>query len=99
MKKLFIVGVLGLVLLEIANVYFIMPMPGSQRMRSVDAAYTIYRWRWTLRLLFGAIALAGGIATWRAGGRRRWLVPASLALVGAVAYVVNFRMAADQMFR
>ena len=99
MKKLLIVGVLGLVLLEIANVYFIMPMPGSQRMRSVDAAYTIYRWRWTLRLLFGAIALAGGIATWRTGGRRRWLVPASLALVGAVAYVVNFRMAADQMFR
>lgn len=99
MRKLFIVGVLGLTLLEIANVYFIMPMPGSQRMRSVDAAYLIYGWRWPLRLLFGAIALVGAIPTWRTPGRRRWLVPASLLLVAAVGYVANFRMAADQIFR
>jgi hypothetical protein len=43
MRKLFIVGVAGLILLEIANVYFIMPMLGSQRMRSIDAASAIYR--------------------------------------------------------
>lgn len=99
MRKLLVIGVIGLILLEIANVFFIMPMPGSQRMRSVDAAYLIYSWRWPLRLTFGAIAVAGAIPVWRSRGRRRWLVPASLALVAAVAYVVNFRMAADQMFR
>ena len=99
MRKLFIAGVVGLILVEIANVYFIMPMPGSQRMRSVDAAYVIYQWRWLLRLALGAMILAGAVPLWRSGGPRRWLVPAALAVTAAVAYVVNFRMAADQMFK
>jgi hypothetical protein len=100
MRKLFIVGMAGLILLEIANVYFIMPMPGSQRMRSVDAAYAIYRWRWWLRAVFAVVALAGLTSAWRTSERRmRWLVPASLALVAAVAYLANVRMAADHMFR
>ncbi|MCY7378671.1 MAG: hypothetical protein LH467_04940 [Gemmatimonadaceae bacterium] len=71
MRKLFAIGVVGLVLLEIANVYFIMPMPGSQRMRSVDAAYVIHGWRWPLRAIFGAVMLSGLVATWRTPGRRR----------------------------
>jgi hypothetical protein len=100
MRKLFIVGVVGLILLEIANVYFIMPMPGSQRMRSIDAAYAIYRWRWWLRAAFAVVALAGVVPAWRTSGRRtRWLVPASLAVAAAVAYAANFQMAADHMFR
>jgi hypothetical protein len=99
MRKLFIVGVVGLILVELANVWFIMPMPGSQRMRSVDAAFAIYRWRWTLRALFGAIALTGALPAWRIGGRLRWLVPTSLLLVAGVAYAANFQMAADHMFR
>jgi hypothetical protein len=99
MRKLFVAGVVGLILVEIANVYFIMPMPGSQRMRSVDAAYAIFQWRWPLRLILGAMVLAGALSVWRSGGRRRWLVPAALAATAATAYAVNFRMAADQMFR
>jgi hypothetical protein len=100
MRKLFVAGVVGLVLVELANVYFIMPMPGSQRMRSIDAAYAIHQWRWWLRAAFAVVALAGVLPAWRAGGRRaRWLVPASLVLVAAVAYAANFQMAADQMFR
>ena len=99
MRKLFVIGVIGLVLLELANVYFIMPMPGSQRMRSVDAAFAIHGWRWPLRAIFGAMLLSGLVATWRTPGRRRWLAPAGLVLVAAVSYVMNFRMAADQMFR
>jgi hypothetical protein len=99
-KKLFIAGVAGLILLEIANVYFIMPMPGSQRMRSIDAAYAIYGWRWWLRAVFAVVALAGVLPAWRTSGRRaRWLVPASLVLVAAVAYGANFQMAADHMFQ
>jgi hypothetical protein len=30
----FVIGVAGLIVFELANVYFIMPMPGSQRMKS-----------------------------------------------------------------
>jgi hypothetical protein len=46
MKKLFWFGLIGLLLFEIANVYFIMPMPGSQQMNSIDLAYFLYKWRW-----------------------------------------------------
>ena len=99
MRKLFVIGVVGLVLLEIANVYFIMPMPGSQRMRSVDAAYAIHGLRWPLRAIFGAVMLAGLVATWRTPGRARWLAPAGLVLVAVVSFAMNLRMAADQMFR
>ena len=97
-RRLLVAGAIGLILLEIANVYFIMPMPGSQQMRSVEAAYQIHQWRWAGRAILGAMLLVGAVGMWRAG-RRRWLVPASLGAVAIVAYVVNFRMAADQMFR
>lgn len=99
-RGVFIASVVALILLEVANVWFIMPMPGSQRMRSVDAAYAIYQWRWPLRLVLGALVAVTAVATWMRGDRRRrWLVPAALVATAAVAYVVNFRMAADQMFR
>jgi hypothetical protein len=99
-RQLFVAGVVGLLLVELANVYFIMPMPGSQRMRSVDAAYAIYRWRWWLRAAFAVVALAGVLPAWRSSGRRtRWLVPAALVLLALVVYAANFRMAADRMFR
>jgi len=45
MRKLFAVGVIGVIILEIALVYFIMPLPGNQRMRSIDVAYLVYGWR------------------------------------------------------
>jgi len=98
MKKVFAIGVLGMLLLEIANVYFIMPMPGSQRMRSIDVAYFIYSWRWPLRALFGIMIALGVLPAWRTRGPLRFLVPASLLAVVAVAYAFNFRMAADHMF-
>ena len=99
MKRLFALGIVGLMLTEAANVYFIMPMPGSQRMRSIDVAYVIYTWRWPLRIMFGALAAAGVASVWRLAGWRRWMVPASVVAVGAVAYVVNVQMSADHMFR
>jgi Protein of unknown function (DUF3179) len=91
-------GLLGLMLLEIALVYFIMPMPGSQRMRSIELAYALYSWRWALRGLFGVMALAGVRAAWQPSGRTRWLLVPSLLAVAAITYVFNFRMAADHMF-
>src|SRR5258708_30351027 len=99
MKKLFALGALGLVLTEIANVYFIMPMPGSQQMRSIDAAYAIYSWRWPLRTIFGAMVLAGTTSVWRIPDRRRGLAPSSIARASLAAYVFNFRMSADHLLR
>ena len=98
MKKLFALGVIGLLLFEIANVYFIMPMPGSQRMRSIDMAYAIYGWRWPLRALFGTMILAGVLSVWRSQGLTKWLAPLSLLVVAGVAYAFNFQLSADHMF-
>ncbi len=98
MKKVFAVGVVGLLLLEIANVYFIMPMPGSQRMRSIDMAYMVYGWRWPLRALFGALIVGGVLPVWRTPSAAKWLAPVSLAVLAAVAYAFNFKMSADHMF-
>ncbi|MDB4898883.1 MAG: hypothetical protein JWN53_691 [Gemmatimonadetes bacterium] len=99
MRRLFYVGVAGAILTEVVNVYFVMPMPGSQRLPSVGVAYLLYRWRWVLRGLFVALMAAGAWPAWRTAGRRRWAMPGSLAVVALVVYVVNFRMAADHMFR
>jgi hypothetical protein len=98
MRKIFYLGVSLLVLFEIANVYFIMPMPGSQRMASIDLAYTIYSWRWLFRAVFAAMIIAGAPSAWRTQGRKRFAVPAVLVVAAAVVYVVNFQMAADHMF-
>lgn len=95
MKALFYTGVIGLILFEILNVYFIMPMPGSQRMQSIDLAYFLHTWRWAFRIVFvGAIA-AGILPTFRS---QRWWVVGSLVVAAVVVYLFNFRMAADHMF-
>jgi hypothetical protein len=98
MKKLFYVGLVLLVLFEISNVYFIMPMPGSQRMASIDLAYRLYSWRWLFRAIFVVMIVAGAASAWRAPGRQRFAAPAALVLGAIIVYVLNFQMAADHMF-
>jgi len=98
MKKLFYLGVSLLVLFEIASVYFIMPMPGSQRMASIDFAYWLYTWRWAFRAIFAAMIVAGAPFAWRTQGREKFAVPALLVVGAAAVYVLNFQMAADRMF-
>lgn len=95
MKKLFWLGLLGLFLFEIANVYFIMPLPGSQQMNSIDAAYFLYKWRWIFRGLFGLMIVIG---LFRSTWKRKWVLIFPLAIVAAVIYMTNFKMAADHMF-
>ncbi len=99
MKKAFVIGVTGLLFFELANVYFIMPLPGSQRMRSVEFAHLLFTSRWWIRGLFGLLLLIGIAPAWRTVGSRKWLVPASLVVLAVVAYMANFKMAADQMFK
>ncbi|GAB3804199.1 hypothetical protein GCM10028819_35370 [Spirosoma humi] len=95
MKTLFYIGIAGLLLFEVANVYFIMPMPGSQRMNSLDLAYFLYRWRWVFRAVFGLLIVAGALSAIR---QSRWGALIALVLVAGVGYAFNFRMAADHMF-
>jgi hypothetical protein len=96
-----IAGLVGLALFECANVYFIMPMPGSQRMRSIDLAYALHQNRWIVRAIFGALVLIGGHALLSplGVGWRRWALPLLALVSGGIVYVTNFRMAADQMFK
>ena len=97
--RLLVLAALGVVLFEAANVYFIMPFPGSQRGGSIDLAYFLHTWRWAFRLALVAALLVGIALAWRATGKRRWMALASVAVAAGVAYMANFRMAADVMFR
>jgi hypothetical protein len=98
MKKLFYIGILVLAVFEAANVYFIMPMPGSQRLRTLDLAYALYSWRWAFRLAAVAMIVAGLVPVWRAAGWRRWLAPGLILFLATTAFATNFKMAADRIF-
>jgi hypothetical protein len=96
MKKLFYLSLLLLVLFEIANVYFIMPMPGSQQMNSLDFAYFLYSWRWWFRAILLVLVLGCG---WKSAWRKKWIPILVFAIAAAIVYILNFQMAADKMFR
>ena len=95
MKKLFWLGIISLFIFEILNVYFIMPMPGSQDMNSIDAAYFLNKWRWIFRGLFVVMILVG---LFRSSWKRKWLLIIPIGIVAAVVFMANFKMAADHMF-
>lgn len=42
MKKLFYVGLIVLAIFEFVKVYWIMPLPGSQQMETVDLSYFLH---------------------------------------------------------
>ena len=98
-RTLFYLGVIGLALFELAKVYFIMPMPGSQRLKSLDAAYALHTWRWAFRLV-ALVAIGAGLGaaftvrTW-------WRAVPVLVLLGAagIGIAANYVLAADQMFK
>jgi Protein of unknown function (DUF3179) len=95
MKNLFYIGVAGLIIFEILNVYFIMPMPGSQQIRSIDVAYFLYTYRWVFRIFFGILIILG---IQKAYLFKKWIPILGLILVSLVIYAFNFQMAADAMF-
>jgi hypothetical protein len=96
MKKIFYLGLMGLLLFEVANVYFIMPMPGSQRMDSIEVAYFLYKWRWIFRGFFAMTILLGFL---KSSWKKKWVPFIPLFLSGVVIYMANFVMAADAMFQ
>jgi Protein of unknown function (DUF3179) len=95
MKKLFYIGIIGLVLFEILNVYFIMPMPGSQQIRSIDIAYFLNTYRWIFRGFFGFLALVGIYPMFQF---KRWIAVVGCLLAGIIIYETNYDMAADTIF-
>ncbi len=95
MKKLFYVGTIGLILFEVLKVYFIMPMPGSQEMYSIDLAYFLHVWRWILRSFLGLLALIGFFWAYKS---QRWVALIFLAICVLVVLQFNFKLAADKMF-
>ncbi len=100
MKKLFYFGLLGLAAFEIAKVYFIMPMPGSQRMDSLQLAYFFHTWRWAFRAVFGLMIVAGAAEAFRVPRTSLLARPVgAMLVVGAIAWLFNFKMTADHMFR
>ncbi len=94
-----LIGVALLVAFEAANVYFIMPMPGSQRMRSLELAYLLYSWRWAVRALGAGIIALSLPRAWRSSLLARVGTVVGVLLVGGITYATNFVMAADAMFR
>lgn len=96
MKPLFYIGILGLTLFEILNVYFIMPMPGSQEMNSLSLAYFLYSSRWIFRIVFVLMIVAGIRDAVR--GHLFWIPILMILLACFTVYVFNFRMTADKMF-
>ncbi|MEP6778708.1 MAG: DUF3179 domain-containing (seleno)protein [Gemmatimonadaceae bacterium] len=97
--KRFLFAIAGLLLFEVANVYFIMPLPYSQRVRSVDLAFALYHWRWGIRIALGALALSGLPSLSRATRWKQSIAASALVAVGCAAWLLNFRMSADHMFR
>lgn len=94
-KKIYYFGILGLLLFELANVYFIMPMPGSQEMNSIDLAYFLYSWRWIFRIVFILMLLYGFKAAFQ---KSKIFSIIFLVIAIGIAYVTNYVMAADSMF-
>jgi hypothetical protein len=95
-RKLFVPIVILLILFEIANVYFIMPMPGSQRWNVVGLAHFLYSWRWPIRIM---LYLLLALSIMPAFQKRRFLVIAMVLLAGVVTWLFNFRMTASNMFQ
>jgi hypothetical protein len=96
MKKLFYLSIIGFMMFEIANVYFIMPMPGiSQKINSIEIAYTLHTWRWFFRVLFTFLIIVGAKSAFLG---KKWLSVISLLVLSGVIYATNFYLAAEAMF-
>ncbi len=95
-SKAFTIAIIALIIFEITRVYFIMPMPGSQRMQSIDLAYFLHSYRWLFRIMLSIVMILS-IKTML----KRYLKTGLLMilLLGGIAYATNFPMSADTMFK
>jgi len=96
MKKHFYFGLALLLIFELLNVYFIMPFPGSQNIKSINFAYVLYSYRWFFRIIFSVYILLGFKDIIKSNYK---LIPVFVSLIVFIAiYIINFKMSADHMF-
>ncbi len=100
MKALsFSVGILLLIGIEIARVYFIMPFPGSQVDDVIAVAYFIQTYIWLFRMVgIAMISYPAFIYLLGNNPSIKWTVAAVLGFWVIVVYAFNFRFLADKMF-
>jgi hypothetical protein len=96
-KKFFYSGIILLSVFEILNVFFIMPMPGSQEIKSINFAYFLYIHRWIFRIITGFMIATGIISAFRM--KHKWIPSVCLVIAVAIIYFLNFRMTAEKIFR
>jgi hypothetical protein len=100
MKVLFFaLGILLLIGVEIARVYFIMPFPGSQVEETIALAYFIQTYIWLIRAT-GILLIAFPAMYYVKGNNPnyKWTIVAILTFWLIVVYAFNFRFLADKMF-
>lgn len=99
MRKLLVVSLVLLFLLEISQVYFIMPFPGSQKMDSINFAYWMHNNIFWIRGIFMVVLLIALLPVLRRS-KVTGIVVISIFLVlyGYVFYKINFKLMADKMF-
>lgn len=99
MKKIFYFGLAGLALFEFLKIYCIMPMPGSQRMDTLNVAYFLHAHRWLFRIAFFILIAAGSRRAFGIERRWKWLPALMAALALAVVGFLHFEMTAERMFQ
>lgn len=85
-----------MLLFEVMKVYYIMPIPGSQKGESVDFAYFLHVYRWIFRIGFTALIIYGLRSSFT--GKMKWLSGFVFILAGTIVYFTNFIMNAETMF-
>lgn len=99
MKKLFYLGLAGLALFEFLKIYFIMPMPGSQRLDTLNVAYFLHSYRWLFRIALVILIVRGSPRAFGIQRRWKWVPAFTAAFAVATLGFFNFAMAAESMFR
>ena len=98
-RVLFFIGIIILIGVEIARVFFIMPFPGSQRSETIELAYFLHSYINTFRII--GVLLVALTVYQLIKQSKLWLkatVVVLLVLWLVVAFMFNFRMKADKMF-
>lgn len=95
MKHVFLISIIGFIFFELANVYFIMPMPGSQEINSLDLAYALHSWRLVIRCILAVFIIIGMKSAFATS---KWKTLGLMIVLLIVMYTTNYHMAADVMF-
>jgi hypothetical protein len=95
MNRIFYIAIVLLSLFELANVYLIMPMPGSQEINSINLAYFLHHWRWLIRIICYVLIILSFPTAFKLS---KWFSIIALLIALSATYVFNFQMKADHMF-